>query len=187
MPFRYLAFYKPYDVLCTFTDPEGRPTLKDYIPVPDVYVAGRLDRDSEGLLLLTDDGALAHRLTVPRFYHPKVYWVQVEGQVTSQALTQLAAGVLVKGYRTRSCQAEAIPEPTLPTRLKPVTPHAPPSWLQITLTEGKKRQIRHMTAAVGFPTLRLVRVSIGPVQLGDLQPGAWRWLDAWEIALLKKT
>jgi len=185
MTYRYIAFYKPYEVLCTFTDSEGRATLKEFIKVPDIYVAGRLDRDSEGLLLLTDDGDLAHRLTEPRFFHTKVYWVQVEGQITPQALEELTRGVLVKGYRTRRCQADIIPEPDLPPRSRPVTPHAPTSWIQITLTEGKKRQVRHMTAAVGFPTLRLVRVAIGTVQLGSLKPGDWRWLSTQEVSLLK--
>jgi len=184
MPYRCLAFYKPYGVLCAFTDSQGRPTLKDYIPVPGVYAAGRLDRDSEGLLLLTDDGRLAHRLTDPYYHHAKVYWVQVEGEITPQAMEQLARGVVVKGRRTRPCRVVKIPEPHLPPRDKPVTPHAPPSWIQITLTEGKKRQIRHMTAAVGFPTLRLVRVAIGPIRLGDLQPGQWRWLSAEEQDML---
>ena len=175
-----LVFYKPFDVLCSFTDPEGRETLKAYIDVPDVYSAGRLDRDSEGLLLLTDDGSLIRRLTDPRYHLPKTYWVQVEGLVTPQALEQLAQGVTIQGWRTLPCTAVAIPEPDLPPRRKPVTPHAPPSWIEITLTEGKKRQIRHMTAAVGFPTLRLVRVAIGPLLLGNLQPGEWRWLTEEE-------
>jgi len=174
MPHRYILFYKPYDVLCTFTDLTGRKTLKAYISVPGVYAAGRLDRDSEGLLLLTDDGSLIRRLTDPRFHIPKTYWVQVEGQITPQALEQLSRGVSIPGWHTLPCIATAIPESSLPPRSKPITPHAPPSWIEVTLTEGKKRQIRHMTAAVGFPTLRLVRVVIGPLILGNLEPGEWR-------------
>jgi len=180
MPHRTLLFYKPYDVLCSFTDPEGRETLKAYIDVPDVYSAGRLDRDSEGLLLLTDDGTLIRRLTDPHFHLPKTYWVQVEGLITPQALEQLAQGVTIQGWRSLPCTAKAIPEPDLPPRRLPITPHAPPSWIELTLTEGKKRQIRHMTAAVGFPTLRLVRVAIGSLRLGNLQPGEWRWLTEEE-------
>lgn len=183
---RVLAFYKPYGVVSSFTDPEGHETLQGYINVPGVYAAGRLDFDSEGLLLLTDDGELIHRLTDPRHHQPKTYWVQVEGQITSDALVQLQHGVTIQGFQTRRCQAAVIPEPELPPRRKPITPHAPPSWVRLTLREGKKRQIRHMTAAVGFPTLRLVRIAIGPVGLGDLQPGEWRDLSAAEIAALRQ-
>ena len=184
---QYLAFYKPYGVLTAFTDAEGRPTLKNYIDVPGVYPAGRLDFDSEGMLLLTDDGGLAHRLTDPRFNHPKTYLVQVEGTVTPQALASLAAGVEVKGQRTRKAQVLEIPAPTLPERAKPVTPHGPTAWLRIVLREGKKRQIRHMTAAVGLPTLRIVRIAIGPIALGDLQPGEWRLLTPDEVRILKES
>ncbi len=176
-----LLFHKPYGVLSSFTDPSGRETLKAYLSVPGVYAAGRLDYDSEGLLLLTDDGALVKRLTDPRHHLPKTYWVQVEGLITPEALDQLSKGVTIQGWRTRPCQAVAIPEPDLPPRRKPITPHATPSWIELTLTEGKKRQIRHMTAAAGFPTLRLVRVAIGPLRLGSLPPGGWRWLTKDEI------
>ena len=181
MPFRYLLLYKPYGVLSSFTDPSGRETLKAYVDVPGVYAAGRLDYDSEGLLLLTDDGPLIKRLTDPRHHLPKTYWVQVEGQITQAALDQLAQGVTIQGWQTQPCTARSLPEPNLPTRRKPITPHAPPSWIELTLTEGKKRQIRHMTAAVGFPTLRLVRVAIGPLRLGNLQEGKWRWLTEVEL------
>lgn len=177
MPFRYILFNKPYGVLSSFTDPSGRETLKAYIDVPDVYAAGRLDYDSEGLLLLTDDGGLIKRLTDPRHHLPKTYWVQVEGVITPAALEQLSRGVTIQGWQTLPCTAKAILEPDLPPRRKPITPHAPPSWIELTLTEGKKRQIRHMTAAVGFPTLRLVRVAIGDLKLGNLQPGEWRWAN----------
>jgi 23S rRNA pseudouridine2457 synthase len=180
----YIVFYKPYGVLSNFTDSAGRETLKAYIDIPGVYAAGRLDFDSEGLLLLTDDGRLIRRLTDPRFHLPKTYLVQVEGLITPQAIAQLEQGVVIQGYRTRRCQATAIPDPNLPPRRKPITPHAPPSWLRIVLHEGKKRQIRHMTAAVGFPTLRLVRVAIGPIELGNLKEGEWRKLSEGEIVMV---
>jgi 23S rRNA pseudouridine2457 synthase len=184
----YVAFYKPYGVLTAFTDPEGRETLKSYIDVPDVYPAGRLDLDSEGLLFLTNDGVLAHRLTDPDYHHPKTYLVQVEGLVTEDAIAALEQGVTIKGgYQTRRCRVMQVPEPDLPPRSKPVTPHGPTSWLRIVLREGKKRQIRHMTAAVGLPTLRLVRVAIGPVSLDPLQPGEWRYLTGLEVRAIKQS
>ena len=186
MLYHYLLFYKPYGVLSQFTDSAGRPTLKAYIDLPGVYAAGRLDYDSEGLLLLTNDGGLIRRLTDPRFHLPKTYLVQVEGAVTPEAIHKLEAGLLIQGYHTRRCQAGIIAEPDLPPRPKPITPHAPPSWLRIVLHEGKKRQVRHMTAAVGFPTLRLVRYAIGPLTLGDLQPGQWRELTGAELASLRQ-
>ena len=182
MSYRYLLFHKPYGVLSQFTDVAGRATLKGYIDVPGVYAAGRLDYDSEGLLLLTDDGALIRRLTDPRFHLPKTYLAQVEGEITPEALHKLEAGLLIQGYRTRPCQAQAIPAPDLPPRLKPLTPHGPTAWLRLVLHEGKKRQVRHMTAAVGLPTLRLLRVAIGPLELGDLPPGEWRELRGEELA-----
>jgi 23S rRNA pseudouridine2457 synthase len=184
--FRYLALYKPFGVLSSFTDSENRPTLKDYVSVAGVYAAGRLDYDSEGLLLLTDDGSLIHQMTDPHFHFPKIYLVQVEGLITFEAASILEKGVILQGKRTRRCQALPIPEPALPPRSKPVTPHAPVSWLRIVLQEGKKRQIRHMTAAVGFPTLRIVRVAIGPINLEGLQPGQWRLLSDGEIRQLRK-
>lgn len=184
---RYIALYKPYGVQTTFTDSEGRPALRDIAPgLPaEVYAAGRLDADSEGLLLLTDDGALAHRLTSPEHGHPKTYLVQVEGIPDAAALAELRGGITVKGRRTRRAEADVLAyEPALPPRPKPVTPHGPTAWMRLVLREGRKRQIRHMTAAVGLPTLRLVRVAIGPVELGDLQPGAWRDLTPGEVAAL---
>lgn len=184
---RILAFFKPYGVLCSFTDSEGqRPTLKDYIPVRDIYPAGRLDFDSEGLLLLTNDGDLIHHLTLPVHNVAKTYLVQVEGEVTKEALAKLEHGVEVKGRKTRQCQAMVVPEPVLFERSKPVTPHGPTSWLRIVLREGKKRQIRHMTAAVGFPTLRLIRLSIGNVNLEGLKPGEWRDLSMIEELRLRE-
>ena len=183
---KYLAFYKPYGVLSTFTDAAGRPTLKDYVDVPDVYSAGRLDRDSEGLLLLSDDGEFIHYLTDPNFHLPKTYLVQVEGEVTPEALGQLERGVTIPGGSTHRCQVMQVPEPGLPPRSKLVTPHGPVSWLRIVLREGKKRQIRHMTAAVGLFTLRIVRVAIGPLNLKGLAPGQWRELERTEIEMLTR-
>jgi pseudouridine synthase len=185
---QYFAIYKPFGVQTTFTDPEGRSALRDVAPgLPaDVYAAGRLDADSEGLLLLTDDGPLAHRLTSPDHGHPKTYLVQVEGIPDAAALAELRGGVVVKGERTRRAEAELLArEPELPPRTKPVTPHGPTAWIRLVLREGRKRQIRHMTAAVGYPTLRLVRVAIGPVQIGNLQPGEWRPLTQAEIDALR--
>jgi 23S rRNA pseudouridine2457 synthase len=182
---RYLLFYKPYGVVSSFTDPDGHATLKSYIEVEDVYPAGRLDLDSEGLLLLSNDGPLIHALTDPKYEHTKTYFVQIEGEIPPEAIARLGSGVEVKGVMTRRCQVMVIPEPDLPPRSKPVTPHGPTSWLRIVLKEGKKRQIRHMTAAVGFPTLRIVRVAIGPIGMGNLKPGFWRDLTDLEIERLK--
>lgn len=184
---RYLLFNKPYGIVSQFTDEgTGHPTLKEYIDVPDVYAAGRLDRDSEGLLLLTDDGALIKRLTDPRHHIEKTYWVMVEGVPTPEKLSQLERGIQLRDYRTRPASARLLPSPDLPSRPRPVTPHGPTAWIEIKLREGKKRQIRHMTAAVGLPTLRLIRVAIGPLKLGSLAPGKWRDLTPHEINLLKK-
>lgn len=194
---RYLMFYKPFNVLSQFTDRanvelEGqldRQTLKAYVSVPDVYAVGRLDRDSEGLLLLTDDGRLQHRLSDPRYNHPRTYWTQVEQVPDAAALEQLRRGVTIKGYRTKPAQVKLLEqEPTLPLRDPPIRyrKSIPTAWLELTLTEGKNRQVRRMTAAVGYPTLRLVRVAIADLQLGDLQPGQWRDLTAQEVRNLKK-
>lgn len=171
-------------MLSQFTDEgTGHPTLKDYIDIPGIYAAGRLDRDSEGLLLLTDQGSLIKRLTDPKHHAEKTYWVLVEGEPTREALNWLRDGIQLKGYRTRPAQVRLIPDPGLPPRSKPVTPHGPTSWLEIKLREGKKRQIRHMTAAVKLFTLRLVRVAIGTIQLGDLKPGEWREVKSDELHL----
>lgn len=179
MPLHYILFYKPYGVHCTFTDPEGRPTLKDYVPVPEVYAAGRLDHDSEGLLLLTNDGALNHRLTDPRFEHPKTYYAQVEGVATETQVKQLCAGVVLRGERTRPAEVAIIPPPAVPPRA--VRAYHPTTWLRVILREGKKHQLRRMTAAVGLPCLRLVRVGIGSLTVEGLQPGAWRKLTKTEL------
>ncbi|MGC8836945.1 MAG: pseudouridine synthase [Anaerolineae bacterium] len=184
-----MLFYKPYGVLSSFTDAEGRPTLADYVPVPEVYAAGRLDLRSEGLLLLTDDGALLHRATHPRYKLPKTYWVQVEGIPSPEALEALRQGVWVKGERTAPAEVEVLdPPPALPPRPVPIRERReiPTTWLQIVLREGKKRQIRHMTAAVGHPTLRLVRVALGPLTLTDLEPGQWRDLTPEELRALRE-
>jgi 23S rRNA pseudouridine2457 synthase len=183
--FHYLIFYKPYGVLSQFTDAEGRSTLKDYIPVSGVYAAGRLDYDSEGLLLLTDDGGLIHRMTDPKHHLPKTYLAQVEGVVTDEALQRLEQGVEIQGWRTQPCQAMVVEAPGLAPREKPITPHGLTAWLRLVLHEGKKRQIRHMTAAVGLPTLRLLRVAIGGIGLGDLKPGEWRELNRQESRRLE--
>lgn len=184
---KYILFNKPYGVLSQFTaEGTGHPTLKKFIDVPAVYAAGRLDRDSEGLLLLTDDGALIQRLTDPVHHMEKTYWAMVEGESTREKLIQLERGIQLKGYRTLPCTARLIPSPNLPPRPKPVTPHGPTAWIEIRLREGKNRQIRHMTAAVGLFTLRLVRVGIGKLTLGDLKPGQWRKLTRDEIQTLQK-
>jgi len=174
-----VAFWKPYDCLTAFTDRDGRSTLADYIDIPDVYAAGRLDRDSEGLLLLTRGKALRGALMDPRLAHPRRYLVQVEGVPTSEALDSLSRGVDLKDGRTRPAQAELLETaPDLPPRPVPirVRKSIPDSWVRLTLTEGKNRQVRRMTAAVGFPTLRLVRDSIGSISLNGLAPGQWRVL-----------
>lgn len=188
MAFRYILFYKPFGVVTQFSG-EGR-SLREYIAVKDVYPAGRLDHDSEGLVLLTDDGALQHRLTDPRFGHPRTYWVQVEGLADEGALERLRGGVMVQGRRTRPAKVRALKEePALPPRNPPIRfrKSVPTSWLEITLTEGRNRQVRRMTAAVGHPTLRLVRVAIGGLKLAGLQPGEWRELSAEETMALKKS
>ena len=183
---RYIIFHKPYGVLSQFTDEgTGHPTLKAYIDVPDVYAAGRLDRDSEGLLLLTDDGWLIKRLTDPKHHVEKTYWIMVEGDPTPEKLAQMERGIPLKDYVTLPAKARRLPDPELPPRTKPVTPHGPTAWIEIKLREGKKRQIRHMTAAVGLPTLRLIRVAIGPIHLGSLEPGHWRDLTMKEVEELK--
>ena len=174
-----LLFNKPFDVLSQFTDrgsPTTRATLSDYIDRPGVYPAGRLDRDSEGLLLLTDDGRLQARIADPRFKLPKTYLVQVEGEPDAAALDRLRRGVTLNDGPTRPAAAERINDPALWPREPPIRYRAsiPDCWLRLTITEGRNRQVRRMTAAVGHPTLRLVRWRIGDWTLADLAPGAYR-------------
>jgi len=206
---QFILFYKPYNVLSQFsagetaalrpatdrhhhgdsnaklgdTDASDRLTLKNFIPIPGVYPVGRLDRDSEGLMLLTNDGRVQHRLSHPRFAHSRTYWVQVERIPGTDAIQQLQHGVVIKGYQTLPCRVERLPDDiALPPRDPPIRwrKSVPTAWLSITLTEGKNRQVRRMTAAVGHPTLRLVRVALGPLALGDLRPGQWRDATPWE-------
>ncbi len=180
-------FFKPYGVVSQFSG--TGPTLRDYIPVKGIYPVGRLDHDSEGLLLLTGDGALQHQLTDPKFAHPRTYWVQVERIPDQQSLQQLRDGIVIQRYRTRPAQVRLLEEePALPPRDTPIRfrKNVPTAWLAITLTEGRNRQVRRMTAAVGHPTLRLVRVAVGDSQLRGLQPGEWRDLTADELASLRK-
>jgi len=173
---RLILFNKPYGVLTQFTDTEGRETLATYVRIRDVYPAGRLDRDSEGLLLLTDDGQLQHRLSDPRHKLPKTYWAQVEGEPDDAALEKLRHGVMLDEQRTLPAQARRIDEPTLWTRDPPIRfrKNIPATWIEIILTEGRNRQVRRMTAAVGYPTLRLVRYAVGPHTIEGLGVGQWR-------------
>ena len=170
-------FNKPYGVLCQFTGEDGGITLAEFIPIKNVYPAGRLDKDSEGLLLLTDDGKLQHRISVPKHKLPKTYWVQIEGLPTNDALNALKKGVMLNDGIARALQATEIEEPAgLWPRTPPIRKRntVPTRWLSITLTEGRNRQIRRMTAAAGLPTLRLIRYSIGDWNLGNLYPGDYR-------------
>ncbi len=201
--YRYILFYKPYNVLSQFSDPDvskiNHPdssvslppcgTLRDYIPVPSVYPVGRLDKDSEGLLLLTNNGRLQHQLSDRRFRHPRTYWVQVERIPDEAALNQLRSGVVIQDYRTRTALVQLLPEaPALPPRQPPIRfrKTVPTTWLEITLTEGRNRQVRRMTAAVGFPTLRLVRIAIAHLRLEGLEPGQWRDLTPAELEPLHR-
>ena len=180
-----LIFNKPYGVLSQFTDLAGRATLKAYIPVRGVYPAGRLDLRSEGLLVLTDDGRLQHRLTHPRFKLPKEYWVQVAGRPTDAHLRRLLQGVDLDGRPARAGRASLMPPPRLWPRTPPVR-EPETAWLRLVVHEGRKHLIRKMTAAVGLPTLRLVRWAVGPLTLHGLQPGQWRYLTPSEETRLRR-
>jgi 23S rRNA pseudouridine2457 synthase len=187
-----LALWKPYGFVSRFTDEGAHPGLSALVPVKDVYPIGRLDHDSEGLLLLGDDGALAHALTDPRGAHPRTYWVQVERVPAPDALARLARGVVVQGRRTRPAQVRLLPdEPALPPRPVPIRfrKHVPTAWLELVLGEGRNRQVRRMTAAIGHPTLRLVRAGIGPLSLAalGLAPGRWRALTHDEERALRES
>ncbi len=176
-----IAFNKPFDVICKFRPEPGRRTLADFIKIPDVYPAGRLDTDSEGLLLLTDDGVLQARISNPRHEIAKVYWAQVEGIPTDDALNALRRGVELNDFTTGPAAARLIEEPAnLWPRTPPIRYRAkiPTSWIELTLREGKNRQVRRMTARVGLPTLRLVRARIGKVSVDDVPPGEWREISA---------
>jgi 23S rRNA pseudouridine2457 synthase len=176
-----IAFNKPFGVMCKFSPEPGKPTLADFIKIPNVYPAGRLDTDSEGLLLLTDDGVLQARIADPSHKLPKTYWAQVEGLPTEEALTALRTGVTLNDFTTKPAGARLIDEPAnLWPRDPPIRYRAKirTAWIELTLREGKNRQVRRMTAHVGFPTLRLVRASIGPVGVDSLPLGTWREIDA---------
>ena len=174
---RIVLFNKPYGVLTQFSPVEGKQTLKDFIPLPGIYAAGRLDADSEGLLVLTDDGALQARIANPKFKLEKTYWAQVEGSPSLEQLRQLQAPLDLGDFVTQSCRARIIDEPE---RLWPRNPpirvrlSIPTAWIELTIREGKNRQVRRMTAKVGLPTLRLIRVQIGQWHLDGMQPGEWR-------------
>lgn len=177
---RLIAFHKPYQVLCQFTDqsPQQRQTLADYIPIPGIYAAGRLDYDSEGLLLLTNNGRWQQQIANPSNKLSKTYWVQVEGAITDAALHQLSRGVQLKDGLTRPAKTRRLDEPDVGPRQPPIRQRQqiPTSWLELSVTEGRNRQVRRMTAAVGFPTLRLIRVAIGPWQLAPLAAGEYQQL-----------
>lgn len=188
-PYTYIAFYKPYDVLSQFTkEIESHKTLADYMDIAkDIYPVGRLDRDSEGLLLLTNDKRLNHKLLDPKYKHPRTYWVQVDGAITDEAIQSIKRGPTIKvgksKYKTLQCQARLIDPPNLPERNPPirVRKSIPTSWASITLTEGKNRQVRKMFASVGFPVLRLVRHSIQSLTLENLQPGEYRSFTKFDL------
>ena len=173
---KYIAFYKPYGILSQFTGERPEETLGAFNLPSEVYAAGRLDKDSEGLLLLTNDGALINNLAHPKAKTPKVYLVQVDGSPTQESLKKMEKGLAIKNYITKPCFVKKVPEPNIPPRNPPirVRKHIPTTWLEVTLFEGKNRQVRRMTAAIGHPTLRLIRTQISNIDLGTLRPGQWK-------------
>lgn len=181
--YKYIAFNKPYGVLCQFTGEANDKLLSHYKLPPEVYAAGRLDKDSEGLLLLTNDGVFNQKITNPKFIKEKTYWVQVENIPTEESLNQLRAGVKIKDYQTKPCKVKIISAPNIPDRDPPirVRKNIPTCWLEIKITEGKNRQVRRMTAKIGHPTLRLIRSSIGKLLLGNLLPGSWQFVEKKDI------
>lgn len=182
--YKYIVFNKPYGVLSQFTSEGGHPGLAGFSLPKEVYAAGRLDRDSEGLLLLSNDGKFIKKLLDPKYDHARTYWVQVEGVPVSAKLKELAAGVAIRGYQTRKCKVSVLsPQPTIPPRDPPVRyrKNIPTTWLEIILTEGKNRQVRRMTAVIGAPTLRLIRMAIGNYQIGALASGDWREVQKEDI------
>lgn len=197
--YHYILFYKPYNVLCQFTDAHPNPehprqTLKDFISIPEIYSVGRLDQDSEGLLLLTNNGQLQHRLGHRKFSHPRTYWVQVERIPEETDLAHLRKGIIIQDYKTRPVLITKLAqEPNLLPRNPPIRyrKSVPTCWLEITLTEGRNRQVRKMTAAIGFPTLRLIRIGItlgkkSQLTLEGLNPGEWREVTEWERKILEE-
>lgn len=182
-PLRYIAFHKPYGVLSQFTPEDGARSLAEFGLPPEVYPAGRLDKDSEGLLLLTNDGPLISRLLEPRHDKEKTYWVQVERIPDEESLARMRAGLDIQDYRTLPCQARLIDDPGFPPRDPPIRVRqtVPDCWLEVILHEGKNRQVRKMTAAIGHPTLRLVRVAVGKLTLGELAPGQWREVGRGDV------
>lgn len=174
-----ILFNKPYNVLCQFTDELGRKTLADFIKIKNVYPAGRLDYDSEGLVILTDDGILQNKISDPKHKLPKTYWVQVEGEISNEAILKLRKGVELKDGMTKPAKAKIIDEPKVWQRIPPIRErkNIPTSWIKLTITEGRNRQVRRMTAKVGYPTLRLIRYSIGSWTLDELQPGEYKIIN----------
>jgi 23S rRNA pseudouridine2457 synthase len=181
--YKYIAFFKPFGVLTQFTGEPGDKTLSDFGFPPGVYAAGRLDKDSEGLLILTDDGVFNQKLTNPNANKKKTYWVQVDKIPNEQSLNQMRKGLKIKDYLTLPCEVKIISEPNLPERVPPIRmrKNIPTTWLEITLSEGKNRQVRRMTAKIGHPTLRLIRFSMGKYKLNNIDPGEWKIISKNQI------
>lgn len=181
--FKYIAFYKPYGVLCQFTSDEHNETLANFNLPKDVYPAGRLDKDSEGLLLLTNDGVFNQKVANPSSFKEKTYWVQVENIPSVEALSKLSSGVVIQKYKTRPSKVRQISPPDVPERNPPIRKrkNIPTCWLELKISEGKNRQVRKMTAAVGHPTLRLIRVAVGKYNLRNIKPGQWLEITKEEV------